>query len=60
LEWIVNDYNHNRPHISLQGLTPIEAANGENVPKDKWHEQIIQAQKYRLAENRNELCRICK
>ena len=60
LEWIVHDYNHNRPHISLQGLTPNEAATGEYVPKDKWHEQIIQAQINRLEENRKELCRICK
>jgi hypothetical protein len=60
LEWIVFDYNNNRPHISLRGLTPNEAATGENVPKDMWHEQIIQAQKLRLAENRKELCRICK
>jgi len=60
LEWIVFDYNNNRPHISLRGLTPNEAATGENVPKDRWHEQIIQAQKNRLAENRKELCRICK
>ncbi len=60
LEWIVNDYNYNRPHISLFGLTPYEAATGYIVPRDKWYEQIIQAQKYRLVENRKELCRICK
>ena len=60
LEWIVHDYNHNRPHISLQGLTPNEAATGEYVSRDKWHEQIIQAQINRLEENRKELCRICK
>jgi hypothetical protein len=59
LEWIVNDYNYNRPHISLFGLTPYEAVTGYKVPKDKWHEQIIQAQKYRLVENKKELCKIC-
>jgi putative transposase len=60
LEWIVNDYNYNRPHIYLFGLTPYEAATGHKVPKNMWHEQIIQAQKYRLVENRKELCSICK
>jgi putative transposase len=60
LEWIVIDYNHNRPHISLKGLTPCEAETGENVPKERWHKQILWARKFRLEENRRELCRICK
>jgi putative transposase len=60
LEWIVFDYNNNRPHISLRGLTPNEVATGEKVPKDMWYEQIIHAQMNRLAENRKELCSICK
>lgn len=60
IEWIVYDYNHNRPHISLRGLTPSEAASGENVPKEKWHDQVLRARTFRLEENRRELCRICK
>lgn len=44
VEWIIIDYNHDRPHISLRGLTPCEAATGENVPKEKWHEQIFRAE----------------
>jgi putative transposase len=60
LEWIVYDYNQNRPHIYLRGLTPFEASTGKNVPKERWHEQIIRARTFRLKENRRELCRICK
>ncbi len=60
LEWIVFDYNHNRPHISLEGLTPFVALNGEHIPEEQCREQILGAQRIRLEENRKELCRICK
>ena len=29
-----NDYNHNRPHTSLNGLTPIEFANRSNMDQN--------------------------
>jgi putative transposase len=29
-----NDYNHNRPHTSLNGLTPIEFANRSNLDQN--------------------------
>ena len=35
LEWVVFDYNYNRPHISLGGLTQFEARNSEHIPKEK-------------------------
>ena len=60
VEWIIIDYNYDRPHISLGGLTPFEASTGKNVPKERWHKQILCAHKFRLEENRRELCRICK
>jgi putative transposase len=29
-----NDYNHNRPHTSLNGLTPNEFANRSNMDQN--------------------------
>ena len=29
-----NDYNHNRPHTSLKGLTPNEFANRSNLDQN--------------------------
>ncbi len=32
----VEFYNHERPHMSLDGMTPDEAAQGEGEIKKKW------------------------
>lgn len=56
---IIQDYNYNRPHISLNGLTPFEAMTGKCSPKDKWQEQLFQARKLRIKENSENLCKIC-
>ena len=47
----VPDYN-NKPHGRLYGLTPNEVLNG-NVPvKDKYQQDMIEARKNRLKQNR--------
>lgn len=59
LDWIINDYQYERPHHSLKGLTPYEALSGKSVPKDQWHKQIQEVKRIRLQQNVKEHCEIC-
>jgi hypothetical protein len=60
LDWIIEDYQYERPHHSLRGLTPYEAINGYQVPKDKWTQDLQNAKQLRIRENTEESCGICK
>ncbi|MEN8249774.1 MAG: integrase core domain-containing protein [Bacteroidota bacterium] len=59
LDWIIPDYQYERPHHSLKGLTPHEALSGIPLPKKQWEEQIREAKQVRLQENAKEQCEIC-
>ena len=48
----VNDYN-NRPHYSLYGLTPIEVHTGKIPDYSIYKDQLLEAKKARIKENRN-------
>ena len=47
----VPDYN-NKPHGRLYGLTPIEVLNGTTPVKDNYQQDMIEARKNRLEQNR--------
>ena len=59
LDWIITDYQYERPHHSLRGLTPYEALTGKVQPKEQWHQQIQKARNERLIQNLKERCEIC-
>jgi putative transposase len=56
----VADYNDIRPHISLNGYTPLEVQMGESGLLKIWKERIKNAGKMRIIANRKELCEKCK
>lgn len=56
----VSDYNFQRPHVSLKGLTPFEAYSGSLILKSDWSEYIQQARRNRIIENREQICEICR
>ena len=60
LDWSIEDYQYDRPHHSLKGLTPYEALTGIELPKEKWSQQIQEAKRIRLQENAKEPCEICE
>ena len=47
----VPDYN-NKPHGRLYGLTPNEVLNGNIPVKDNYQQDMIEARKNRLEQNR--------
>jgi transposase InsO family protein len=51
-----NYYNNNRFPFEFYGLTPMEVLKGEKPDKTKYREQIKNAQKERLEENRKFNC----
>lgn len=59
LDWIINDYNHMRPHHSLNGLTPYEALQRNELYKNDLKTQIDEARKARKKENQVASCGIC-
>ena len=59
LDWIIIDYQYERPHHSLKGLTPFEALYEKGLPKDQWHQQIQDAKRIRLQQNVKKRCEIC-
>ncbi len=59
LDWIIPDYQYERPHHSLKGLTPHEALIGIPLPKEQWQQQILKAKQLRVQQNMKETCKIC-
>jgi len=59
LDWIINDYQYERPHHSLKGLTPYEALTGIKMPMEQLHLQIQKSKQHRLIQNASERCEIC-
>jgi len=59
MEFAVKDFN-NRPHVSLQGLTPIEAEAHVQVDKNKRKSQIQTATLERKAHNKLNQCAHCR
>ncbi len=60
LDWIITDYQYNRPHHSLKGLTPYEALTETQLPKKKWQQQMQEAKRIRLHHNLKEPCEKCE
>jgi putative transposase len=56
----VKDFNFSRPHISLKGYTPYEVHSGQKGQENEWKNNIENARRARIAENRKQLCEICK
>ena len=60
LDWIIPDYQYERPHHSLKGLSPYEALIGTSLPTGQWQQQIQNAKQMRLQQNAKEPCEIAK
>ncbi len=59
LDWIIPDYQYERPHHSLKGRTPYEALIGIPLYTEQWKQQIQEAKQVRLQQNSKETCEIC-
>jgi putative transposase len=59
LDWIIPDYNDQRPHNSLKGLTPYEAFTGKTFDIEEHSDKMKQSKQNRLTENKKRLCEIC-
>ena len=60
INYFIEDYNFNRPHGSLNGLTPDEAYNGVQLPENYRTKILKQARIDRLTINRENKCNICE
>ena len=60
LERVTQDYNHVRPHCSLNGLTPAEAHSGTPVPESPYKAVLQQAKQRRIELNRKNTCKGCR
>lgn len=58
LQESIHDYNHIRPHGSLNGLTPDEAYISETTPNIKT--QMTKSRTERMEKNRTFNCKTCK
>ncbi|WP_170265178.1 DDE-type integrase/transposase/recombinase [Salibacter halophilus] len=56
----VEDYNYNRPHNSLDGLTPYEAYTYPIQKRPKEYQNTYTARAKRIKENRKTNCNVCK
>jgi putative transposase len=56
----VTDYNDIRPHISLNGYTPLEVQMGATGVNIIWKDQIKDAGGKRIIANRKKLCELCQ
>ena len=59
LDWIIPDYQYERPHHSQKGRTPYEALIGIPFPTEQWQQQNQEAKQLRLQQNAKETCEIC-
>ncbi|HYC83583.1 MAG TPA: DDE-type integrase/transposase/recombinase, partial [Chryseosolibacter sp.] len=59
LRWVIADYN-NRPHVSLDGLTPNEACENKLINKQELSLHIQRATKKRKILNQVDRCDHCK
>jgi putative transposase len=58
VDFAIDDYN-NRPHYSLNGLTPYQAFTGVNINKEKRKQQTQYAKEQRLLINQGLICPDC-
>lgn len=56
----IEDYNYNRPHNSLDGLTPYEAYTNPLQKRPKEYQDNNTARTKRIKENRKTNCIVCK
>jgi putative transposase len=57
--FLVQDFNE-RPHVSLNGLTPNEAEKNTSVDKEQWRAYIKNATEGRIKYNKTNLCGGCR
>jgi len=58
VSWISNDFN-NRPHISLNGLTPNERQDNAIANNELWREAKKTASMERKRHNMENRCKAC-
>lgn len=59
LHWIIPDYNDQKPHNFLKGLTPYEAFTRKTFDIEEYSDKMKQFKQNRLTENKKRLCAIC-
>jgi putative transposase len=55
----VEDYNFQRPHIGIGGLTPYESFTGVKINNSYYRNQRILARENRIAFNKRNICKSC-
>ena len=55
----IEDYNFQRPHIGISGLTPYEAFTGVKINLNYYRNQRISARENRIAFNKRNICKTC-
>jgi len=59
LQWVIEDYN-NRPHVSLDGLSPNEACENKLLNKQELRHYIQQQTAKRRISNQSDRCDHCE